>query len=1263
MSDLQVFPISLPGGINQSAPEPSEEDLEELENFAIFRNRVGLRAPLNLIATIQDDQGTPADVDAILDIIDHEGSLWTASWSDSQEKVYLHSMQVDGTSLTLEAVVWTGVSSKPVVKMVSFEGGTAGSGTSRLYITDYNQNVVTRYWNGSSMSDLTVDFDADSSAEDVYFSLMVPYKFHLWGTGFYESAADRAEMARWSQPGLVPGTDSAGGSNPREWYSADHLSVGRRGDKIVAVGRAGDRLILFQKRATHVVYGSGTATWTRQELSNVVGCVGPHALAEVDGRVLYFWASDGPYRTNGSELEYIGQAIRQLVVESDASETDTRVGYSPDDGLVHFFVSNKGADSYSLVLAYDTRRDRWMRNSWVLEAEQTEDSYALDTGSPSAVGFGTYSVYGQTWTSSATPGPISKVKFGLRRATSTVSGNLYAKIYSLSGGAPSEVLSTSYAKDVLEVPLDPTFQFVTFDFDENWTPDVSTDYVVVIDGSEVASNDISMDFDTAGADDDSFYLNELDNWAPSGASQDYYFEVITRKADPTLFEFGAVAFLDSAAAPGPAGAPSSPTANGSSASTMTVTWLNGDTNVDTEIHIYRSTSTGFTPNDVTNRVGTVGSGAVDFLDTGLTDATTYYYKIRHYRNGQHSSESIEATGDTWLAAPTSVGLAGITDGLTISGTNNASDEDADIVIQRRNIGGAWSEVTTLTDPGSSFSHNDTGLTCGNTYEYRCKAEKSSYTDSAWSSIVSRSACLALTAPAAPSGFSAAADGETEIDLAWTDGSTNEDEFEIYRSTDGGSSYSFLASVAANSTSYSDTGLTSDTTYYYKVRATNTAGSSSFTSADSATTDPNLDAPTDLDATIDAINPQSELDLSWTDTAGDETAWQVEQSNTGSGSGYSLVATLGTGTTSHSITGLSAATQYWFRVRAITGSANGSYSNVVTATTLGTPPDAPTGLTATKNGGSPNDTMDIAWTDNASGEDGYEVQRSSTSSTGPWTVVSDAEAADSESYQDTGLTPGTEYWYRVRATDATNGDSDWSNVDSDTLDSTPTDPADPTDFTATPDDGDVDGTEVSAIDLSWTDNADNEDEYILERCSGVGCSSWEVIATLPADSESYRDTSVTDDFSDGTYYSYRLKASNAGGDSNYVTATDAIVEPQVTPVCGAAESSYCVEGIPIAQTTIFITNAGDVTGLESRKILVSVNGGSYQHVAEITTDPELTTEVTHGDLGDWPIPRVQFGSTYQYKIEDDYGISISGENTGTFTSNESTTILVEVQDCS
>ena len=93
---------------------------------------------------------------------------------------------------------------------------------------------------------------------------------------------------------------------------------------------------------------------------------------------------------------------------------------------------------------------------------------------------------------------------------------------------------------------------------------------------------------------------------------------------------------------------------------------------------------------------------------------------------------------------------------------------------------------------------------------------------------------APVAPAAPSGLTAAPASLTQIDLGWADNSGDEDGFHVERSTDG-VAFARVASVAANVNAYSATGLSSGTTYYFRVQAYNEAGTSGYSNTADATT--------------------------------------------------------------------------------------------------------------------------------------------------------------------------------------------------------------------------------------------------------------------------------------------------------------------------------------------------------------------------------------------------------------------------------------------
>jgi Fn3 associated/Chitobiase/beta-hexosaminidase C-terminal domain len=181
------------------------------------------------------------------------------------------------------------------------------------------------------------------------------------------------------------------------------------------------------------------------------------------------------------------------------------------------------------------------------------------------------------------------------------------------------------------------------------------------------------------------------------------------------------------------------------------------------------------------------------------------------------------------------------------------------------------------------------------------------------------------------------------------------------------------------------------------------------------------------------------------------------------------------------------------------------------------PAAPTALTASAPTSSTE--ADLNWTDNASNESSYVVERSSDSSFA--NVTSFKLPAGTTSYADTNVATSTTYWYRVKAINV-GGSSDYSGVVSVTT--RPAPPAAPTNLTATI-------LSPSATKLDWTDNSTTETNFVIERSPDALFASPTLI-TLPADTTSYTDAGLPD----GPYY-YRVRAINPGttgsGPSNVV----------------------------------------------------------------------------------------------------------------------------------
>jgi general secretion pathway protein G len=95
---------------------------------------------------------------------------------------------------------------------------------------------------------------------------------------------------------------------------------------------------------------------------------------------------------------------------------------------------------------------------------------------------------------------------------------------------------------------------------------------------------------------------------------------------------------------------------------------------------------------------------------------------------------------------------------------------------------------------------------------------------------------ALTAvPSPPSNLTASATSSTEINLAWVDNSATEDGFKIERKTDAAGTFAQIDIALTNSVSFSDTGLSPSTLYFYRVRAFTGSGDSVYSNEASATT--------------------------------------------------------------------------------------------------------------------------------------------------------------------------------------------------------------------------------------------------------------------------------------------------------------------------------------------------------------------------------------------------------------------------------------------
>jgi hypothetical protein len=483
----------------------------------------------------------------------------------------------------------------------------------------------------------------------------------------------------------------------------------------------------------------------------------------------------------------------------------------------------------------------------------------------------------------------------------------------------------------------------------------------------------------------------------------------------------------------------------------------------------------------------------------------------------------------------------------------------------------------------------------------------------WSSIAGWNLCIE-----SPSDLTADADlVEQEITLNWTDNSSdpNEDSFIIQRQVEGGAWDNAYATVEPDVTTFIDSGLDLGT-YTYRVVAHRDddgtgnpcdSGPSNTATAEIVSAEPPA-APSDLVAVPDSQTRQ--IALTWVDNADNEDGFLVQR-RVGAGAWDDAHASLPADAVSFLDTDLTPET-YTYRVVAYNEFGDSPASNEAAAEILDIPLP-PSDLEATGN--SVEGTVALAWIDNSDSELGFIIQRRVDDEA--WVNDYDTVGADVEAYLDDNLgqgpLPDGTYTYRIVAENA-NGQSLPSNEASAVISNSAPDA--PTNLLSV-----LDGFDIT---LSWTDESDNEENFILERAIDAG--EFEVLATLPPDTESHLDESLPPLHT----YTYRVKATyNYGGDPyNYVRN-----DPKINFAL-LFELPEEVMGMLIVEATLgvycwTVSNWAEDQYLDLYRITEEwtegTADGSYQ---EGSVSWEMRTGDAGGDVA-WTVP----GGTYDPELID------------------------------
>ncbi len=580
-----------------------------------------------------------------------------------------------------------------------------------------------------------------------------------------------------------------------------------------------------------------------------------------------------------------------------------------------------------------------------------------------------------------------------------------------------------------------------------------------------------------------------------------------------------------------------------------------------------------------------GGSATSATVTGLTNGTLYTFKLRAVNiagNGAATSDTVTPVAAP--DAPRSFTAARGDRQAELSWTAPADNGSAITKYQYQQGSGSWQDISDAL----ATSHTVTGLTNGTAYTFKLRAVNAIGNGAEASATVTPS-----TTPGAPQSFTATR-GNTQATLSWTAPSSNGGaSISKYQYQQDSGSWTDI-SGGGSAASHTVTGLTNGTQYTFKLRAVNVAGNGAVAS-DTVTPAAVPGAPGSFTAT----RGDQEATLSWTAAAGNGSAITNYQFKQDSGSWTDIAG--GASTTSHTVEDLTNGTEYTFKLRAV--NAVGYGTEATDTVTPATEPGPPRSFTATRGDGQAT----LTWTaakNNGASITKYQFKQDA----GAWTDITGGGSATSHTV--TGLTNGTSYTFKVRAVNAVgNGAEESATVTPAAV------PGAPQSFTAAR--GNTQAT------LSWTAPSSNGGAAISKYQYQQGSGSWTDVSG-GATATTVTVTSLTN----GTLYTFRLRAVNAAGNGAVATAT---VTPAAIP--GAPQSFTAAPGN--LKADLSWTAAPD-NGLSITKYQYQQDSGSWKDVPDGGSARSLT------------IHNLTNGTSYTFKLRAVNSDGNGAEATATVT---------------
>lgn len=504
-------------------------------------------------------------------------------------------------------------------------------------------------------------------------------------------------------------------------------------------------------------------------------------------------------------------------------------------------------------------------------------------------------------------------------------------------------------------------------------------------------------------------------------------------------------------------------------------------------------------------LGSSANAYMDYLD--LASNTTYSYRVTAYVSNDNKASSNEISISTSVpAAPTNLSVIVNNDvsSHVLTWKDNSNSETS-FNIERSENGGAFGILDTVGANIVSYTVDSGVIQTGTSYVYRVAA-CNPFGVSKYSNEVAVGTSITTNVP---TSLTVKAISSSRIDLVWAYAGNGSYSSVVERRTGWDGSWLAVATLPAGTYKYSDSALSSNTQYFYRVRCRLGSGllSDSFPSGNNGKDATTMLGGLRLTGRGDSGN---RIYLSWSGNSADGDVTIERKMANGS---FAVLATVGPSSSGwHDETGLVPGAVYTYRIKTKTAINESVYSNEVTVSNYYL--EAPSDLTASANATAG---IDLKWKDNSSDETGFEI----------WRQVEDADDFTLYATVDRNITTftdkstriGVEYYYMVRAyTSNPEMYSDYTDI-----------AGRGTGIITAPSDLKFIYESNTEGVLTWKDNSSNEYGFEVEWKIGED-GEWSELAWLSANKTSYE----VDSLNQYNVYYFRVRAYSRSGNFDAVS---------------------------------------------------------------------------------------------------------------------------------